>query len=60
MMGLLSGVGKRQHATVYWGKEKRRLDRENKPFVPVLTVDIATGRVMEHRDIWQHERGTGA
>jgi len=60
MMGLLSGVGKRQRATVYWGKEKRRLDCENKPFVPVLTVDIATGRVMEHRDIWQHERGTGA
>ena len=60
MMILLNGVGKRQHAAIYRGKEKRRLDRENKPFVPMLTVDIATGRVMEHRDIWQHERGTGA
>lgn len=59
-MGLLNGVGKRQRKAVYWDKEKRRLDRENKPFVPVLTVDIATGRVMEHRDIWQHERGTVA
>lgn len=60
MMGLLSGVGKRQHATVYWGKEKRRLDRERKPFTPWLTVDIATGHVEQHRDIWQRERGTGA
>lgn len=59
-MGLLSGVGKRQHATVYWGKEKRLIERENTPFVPVLTVDIATGHVEQHRDIWRRERSVGA
>lgn len=56
----VTGIGKRDHFSSYEGKAKRRPDKERKPFTPWLTVDIATGRVMEHRDIWKHERGTGA